>query len=294
MKVQPLLMDMVKGQWAMSIQGLYTYAETAHQILTGQSVIIEKEKSETKAVLTILDANGRRVRRNEDGNIEPPINSVAVVEMIGPMMKYGDWCSYGADEIVAALDFADNHPNVLGTVAYFDGPGGAVSAVGPFKEFGKNKKKPVVAVYDQCASAHLWIMSLISDYKMAENDISSSIGSVGVMTSFRDNKEYLESLGFKFHEIYAPESEHKNEVFKLALEGKYDQIKTEMLSPLARKFQADVKASCPNLVEEVGVLTGKMFFTEQALEYGMINSVGSMQKAIDMVHVLAEMKKMNL
>lgn len=291
MRVQPLLMDMVKGQWAMSIEGLSMYAETAYRILSGQAIQIEQ--GEPKSILTILDKNGRPLTKNEDGMMEPEKGSVAIVDMIGPMVKYGDWCTYGANEIVNALSYADNNPNIIGTVANFDGPGGAVGAIGYFQEFAKTKKKPVVGLYDQCASAHLWAMSLICDYKMAANDISASIGSVGVMTSFRDNREYLEKLGFKFHDIYAPESEHKNQAFTLALEGKYDQIKTEMLSPLARKFQADVKASCPGLVEATGVLTGKMFFTDQALEYKMINAVGSMQRAIEMVYVLDEMKQLN-
>ena len=142
------------------------------------------------------------------------------------------------------------------------------------------RKKPLVALYDGCCSAHLYSMyGTRPDYVMAENDISATIGSIGVVISFADNRKYLSEKGFELHEIYADESSDKNLAFKLALEGKYEKIKEEMLNPLARKFQNDVMLFRPNLKKEVpGVLTGKTFFTDEALEIGFADGVGSLQK----------------
>jgi protease-4 len=36
--------------------------------------------------------------------------------MVGPVMKYGDMCTYGAEEIVAALYAADRNHNIIGTI----------------------------------------------------------------------------------------------------------------------------------------------------------------------------------
>lgn len=287
MKVNPLLMDMVRGEWLMSFEGLQAYAPIAHKILTGEAVDLG---ANTKSILSIVDDNGRRVNPDENGLLTAPKGSVAIVDMIGPVMKYSDWCTYGADEIVNALRMADNNPNIIGTILNVDGPGGAVSAIGPFIEFGKTKKKRVEAIVDQCASLHYWSVCAVADYKSADNVVSASIGSVGVMTSFADNRKYLESLGYVFHEIYPKESEHKNQAFRLALEGKYDMIKEEHLSPLAQKFQNAVREACPNLKEEVGVLTGKTFGAEKALEYGMIDAISSMEQAINRIHLGAELK----
>jgi protease-4 len=48
--------------------------------------------------------------------IDAPKGSVAIIDMVGPVMKYGDMCTYGAEEIVAALYAADRNHNIIGTI----------------------------------------------------------------------------------------------------------------------------------------------------------------------------------
>jgi protease-4 len=290
MRVDNNLMDLMRGDWLMSPEGINIYAQLAHKIMTGEDIDITKN---TKSILSLVDDNGKPVLPDSNGLITAPQGSVAIVDMIGPVLKYGDWCNYGAIEIVNALRYADNNPNIVGTVFNVDSPGGAVSAIGPFIEFGKNKKKPVQGLVDQCASLGLWALCAVTDHRMADNNISASIGSCGVVTSYIDNRKYLESLGYVFHEVYAKESEYKNLAFKLMLEGKYDMIRDEYLSPLAKKFQNAVRDSSPNLKEEIGVLTGKTFGADQAIEYGLIDSIGSQDQAINRVHIMSETKHYN-
>ena len=285
MQVSKILMDLVRSEWLMSFQGITSYAPIAHKIITGEKVDVAPKVS---SLMNIVDHNGKRVMPDAKGFIDAPKGSVAIIDMIGPVMKYGDMCTYGADEIVNAMYLADNNPNIIGTVFNEDGPGGGVSAIGPFMQFAKTKKKPVVAIADQCCSLHYWAMCAVADYKMADNNVSAQFGSVGVVTSFADNRKYLETLGYVFHDIYPEESEHKNLAFRLALEGKYEMITQEMLSPIAQKFQAAVRAGCPSLKEEVGVLTGKTFGADKALEYGMIDAIGSIDQAIQRLHVMSE------
>lgn len=281
-------MDLVRGEWLMSFEGLSAYAPIAHKLLTGQDVDFSKN---TKSLLSVIDPNGRKIMLDADGLLNAPQGSIAVIDMIGPILKYGDYCTYGADEIVNALQAADNNPHIIGTIFNIDGPGGAVSAIGPFIEFGKNKTKPIVALVDQCCSLHYWAICAVADYKMADNNVSATIGSVGVMTSFADNRKYLESLGYVFHEIYPKESEHKNLAFKQAMEGNYDLIKEESLSPIAIQFQKAVREACPNLKEEIGVLSGKTFVADTALEYGMIDAIGSMAKAEQWLRIKSELNR---
>jgi protease-4 len=285
MKVSRILMDLMRAEWLMSFQGIAAYAPIAHKIITGENVEIAPK---TSSLITVIDKNGKRINPDTNGLLNAPKGSVAIIDMIGPVMKYGDMCSYGADEIVNAMTLADNNPNIIGTIFNEDGPGGGVSAIGPFIQFGQNKKKPIVAIADQCCSLHYWAMCAVADYKMADNTISAQFGSVGVTTSFADNRKYLETLGYVFHDIYPPESEHKNLAFRNALEGNYELITQEMLSPLAIKFQDTVRVACPNLKEEIGVLTGKTFGAEKALEYGMIDAIGSIEQAIQRLHVMSE------
>lgn len=285
MRVDRLLMDLNRGQWAMSFEGVLAYMPMVYKIMTGESIpIIEK----THSLMSVVDSNGKPIRPDSNGSINAPKGSVALIDMVGPVMKYGDMCTYGAEEIVSAMYAADRNPNIIGTIFKEDGPGGGVNAIGPFIQFAKDKTKPVVAIADQCASLHYWAMCAVADHKMADNNVSAAFGSVGVVCSFADNREYLEKLGYKFHDIYPKESEHKNEAFNLAMKGDYDKIKAEHLSPLAIKFQEAVRAACPNLKEEVGVLTGKTFGADKALEYGMIDSIGSLDQAIHRLHIMSE------
>ncbi len=286
MNVNRLMMDIVRGDWAMSFEGVLAYMPIAHEIMMGKSIPVVQN---TNALITVIDDNGKTVDPKQDGSIAAPKGSVAIIDMIGPVTKYGGFCSYGAEEIAMAMYGADRNPNIIGTVFREDGPGGGLSAIGPFVQFAKDKTKPVVAIADQCASLHYWAMCAVADHKMADNNISADFGSVGVVGSFADNRAYLENLGYKFHEIYPPESEHKNLAMKLALEGKYEMITEEHLSPIAKKFQNAVRVACPNLKEEIGVLTGKTFGADDALKYGMIDSIGSLDQAINKVHLLSEL-----
>lgn len=292
MKVNPLLNDIARGLWAMSVEGLTTWAPVVHNLMNGQDTAIDTPtKVEAKAIVDIYDSNDRLVRPDENGRRDIPKNSVAVIHSIGPMIKYGDWCTYGSLEIVEKLKAAERDPNIIGIVSYMDGPGGSVSAIAPYEDFGRMKTKPVVGLYDQACSAHVYSMYSHADVVMADNNISATIGSIGVVCSFADNRKFLEKLGYTFHEIYPDESRHKNEAFRLALEGKYDQIKKEMLSPLAVKFQNAVRAARPNLKEKEGVLTGRTFLADEALDLGMIDSIGNLEAAIDRVRVMSEINR---
>lgn len=282
MKTNVLLNELVRGMWLMGPHEVSGFAPLVHGILSRNTV--PENISTEKLDVLMMDEIGTVL--NSAGENEA--SKIAMVSMIGPVMKYGDWCTYGADEIVGMLDKANNDETVKGIIFYIDGPGGAVSAINPFMDFASRKKKPVVVLSDMAASLHYWTACAVADHIMGENVVSGRFGSVGVVSSFVDAKKHWEEKGYNFHEIYPEESGEKNKVFQLALEGKYDRIKAEHLSPIATKFQAAVREARPNLKENPGVLTGATFTTEEALSLGMIDSIGNMSKAIEMVNVLAE------
>jgi len=282
-----LFNDISQGTWMMSFDALASYSRIASKIINGESFNFVKN---TKSLLSVYDNNGKIVQPERNGSINAPKNSVAVIKIEGVLIKESDYCTQGAVDIVKELEAANNNPNIIAIVAYFDGPGGSVSAIPPFIDFAQYKKKPIVGLYDQCCSAHLYAMLSISDHVMAENSLSATIGSVGVLLSFVDDRKFLEEKGYVFHEIYPEESKNKNKSFLLALEGKYDMIKKEMLSPLAIQFQNAVKAARPNLIEKEGVLTGATFYTDKALELKLIDGVGNLQQAINVARMMSEMK----
>ncbi len=202
----------------------------------------------------------------------------------------------GTEEIAAEIRKAAAHKNIDAVVLDIDSGGGAVDAVAPMTQAIDDCKaagKPVVAHCDLCASAAYWVGAQCNRI-IAANNISSEFGSVGVMMTFQDMEPYYEKMGVKFHSIYAPESNYKNLPFELAKKGEYEKIKTEVLSPLARKFQNQVRNKRENLNAEVeGILAGRMFDAENAKTYGLIDSIGNLAKAVEIAKDLASASVIN-
>ena len=299
MKVNPLLSEIIRGQWLMQPQYVAGMGSVVAKILAGEEVSFEGDSA---TLVTFYDKDRKVVPgeyltgywgRIMRADFNVPEGSYAVVDIMGAVVKYGTPCNWGANEITSVLNRVNNMANVKGIVENIDGPGGSVSAIGPFLEFAKKKRKPSVGLMDLAASLHYWIAVATCDHLMCDNNVSAMVGSVGVVSSFTDTRPYYEEMGIKFHEIYPPESKDKNLSFRLALEGKYDKIIEEHMSPLAKKFQGGVRAGRPNLIEADGVLTGKTFYADQALEYGMIDSVGSLDAAFEELDRLAFKQAVN-
>ena len=281
----PLVSEIRRGLWALDITNLEAYTPVIEKLLAGEPLAF---KDEPKASLMgIFDTRNRLKMPDDDGALDVPPNSIARVSMTGEIMKHGDFCTYGADEIVEALIKAQENPNIDATVLAVDTPGGAVSAIDIFREFKTMKTKPIVGLCDDALSLGLWTINEICDYKISNGNVSPRFGSLGVMASWTDFSKELAARGVVKVEVYAPESEHKNEAFRLAREGKFDLIKTEHLSPLAKKFQESVRAGSPNLKEEVGVMTGKTFYADDALRLGLIDAIGNINTAITKARGLA-------
>lgn len=241
--------------------------------------------------------SGRTGGAGQPGGDDGKKNLVAVIPLRGTMIKYGTMCSYGADEIAAAIDEAAANKKVIGIVLDIDSGGGAVDAVAPLVDAIRRTKamgKPVVASCDLCASAAYWTACECNEI-MADNNISSEFGSIGVMMSFPDYAKYYEKEGIKVHTIYSNLSTYKNAPFEAAKKGEYDSIKAEELDPLARKFQANVRVKrAGKLNEDIeGILSGKVFYAEDALKYGLIDSIGNLDRAIARVREMAAEANIN-
>lgn len=222
---------------------------------------------------------------------EAPKGSIAMIPLKGPMMKEDDLSYYGTETLSELLKAAASHKNIIGGLIDGDTGGGAVDSIPPMLDaisFAR-QKMPVGGIGDLIASAGYYMYSHL-DFAIAGNDISSEWGSVGVMISFMDLQPYYEMMGVKFHTIYAPESNYKNLPFEKALKGDYELIQTEELSPLARKFQSDVRKARKGKLNLTvpGILNGRMFFASDAVKYGLADEIGNYDLAIKRVTELSK------
>ena len=280
-----LLSQILRESWFLRPEDVIAGQSIVHQLLSGEfsGKPFEILSSKTPIPQSLADGESSSYDTAQKG-------SVAIFSIKGTLLKNGTLCSYGTEEIAAEINRATQHPNIAAIVLDIDSGGGAVNAVAPLAQAiarAKAAGKPVVASCDIAASAAYWLASCCNKI-VANNDISSAFGSIGVMCSFVDVKGSYEAKGYKFHEIYADQSANKNEAFTLALQGNYDKIKAESLNPLAISFQDTVKANRPALQADApGVLSGKMFYAREALEIGLIDEIGSLSTAVELAKATA-------
>jgi protease-4 len=235
---------------------------------------IDAQKTETEIRIPemsvdIFNADGVKVSNGYRGEI--PEGSTAQISMVGAVIKYGDYCTWGADELVDLIYKADRNPNIDLIVLYIDSPGGSVNAIAPFIAAGNKITTKVKVVVDQCCSLGYWAAIAMKAPIYVDNDISAVVGSIGVQLSLMDAIPHYEAQGFKWHRITPPESAEKNKVFEEMLAGNYDRINSEMLSPMAIKFQNAVKAARPGVREYA--LTGRTFNYEEAVKEKLVDGM---------------------
>lgn len=223
---------------------------------------------------------------------EAPEKSTAIIPLKGVMLKEDSLCDYGTETLANYIKLAARSEKIQSIIVDIDCGGGAVDSIAPLLEarkFALQQGKMMFGLADSDASAAYYFSSQL-DRLWANNNISAAFGSIGVMVSFADMQPYYEKQGVKFHTIYAPESESKNEAFNLALEGKYEMIKSEMLSPLARKFQAAVRQGRNGKIDLTvkGILSGKMFYADDAAKHGMIDGVLSLNQALEEINKIVK------
>lgn len=278
-----LLSQILRGYWFLRPEDVISGRAIIHKLLTGE---YEERSIKLLSDFTPISSNadtGESYDKASKG-------SVALISLKGTLLKYGTLCSYGTEEIAAQIRGAIQHPNISAIVLDIDSGGGACNAVAPLTDAihaARTAGKPVVASCDLAASAAYWIASCCNKI-VANNEISSEFGSIGVMCSFADARPMYQKMGYEFHEIYADQSINKNEDFNLALKGDYFLIKQEALNPLAVTFQETVKANRPALKTDVpGILSGKMFYAKTAIEIGLIDEIGPLSRAVELARGLS-------
>lgn len=286
MRINSLASAIRRGLWALDVTNIELYAPVVEAILSGKGIDYHGQPK-ASSLFSLVDNYGNLKYPDAKGAIEVPPNSIAQIAMVGEVIKSGDICTYGADDIVDSLYRAQANPNIDAIIFHIDTPGGEVAAIDVFRDFAANKTKPVVGLLDDTLSLGFWAACEICDYKMSNGNVSPRFGSIGVVATAMDYALALKERGIIKHEILSTLSEHKRLAFTNALNGDYTMLQEEHLDPLAVKFQKAVIDTCPNLLQEEGVLSGKTFYADEALRLGMIDSIGNPRAAVAKARAIA-------
>jgi len=197
---------------------------------------------------------------------------VGVVELKGLIVS--------SEQVLKHLTEFRNNPNVKSIVLRIESPGGAVGAAQEiYQEIKRtNEVKPVVASMGSMGASGGYYAALGADIIMANP--GTMTGSIGVIVKFPNLEGLFEKIGYKSEVIKSgplkdigasnrPLSEDERKLMQDLIDNVYNQ------------FVRDIAAARSMPEETIFELAdGRVYTGEQALEAGLIDSLGNFTDAI--------------
>lgn len=261
---------------AWGFQELGKYLSNVEMAKNNAEVI---ERLRNRHAPALLDMQGNIIQVGAgqllSGRPVPP-GSILRLNLVGPMMANGDWCSWGMDEFEEAITQANSNPNIQGIFIRANTGGGEAMAGQILHNAIKSSKKAVVVYADFLASAG--VHGTLAAHEIIASGPQSRVGSIGTYVSI--DKELVSWYQENVDDIYSEVSDQKNAEWRAYLNGDPEPLK-KSVTQNAKMFQADVKQYRPlgGLADDT--LRGGVFFAADAKKRGLIDGVGTYQYAID-------------
>jgi protease-4 len=281
------LQEIFSSKLLLHESGLSAIDNIVKRIIDGKEIEQKDLKTANISGVVVPDYDGSGKNPYDEFEEE----SIAIIPIVGTMLKYGYWWHYGCDDYANLIRLADNSDRIAGIILIFNTPGGTTSSIIQLEDALRNRTKKTVALVDySCCSGGMYIASLCDEiYAMNRMCI---VGSIGIYTQFVNTSKSEEMHGYKIIEIYPPESKHKNLPEREAIAGKTKRIIDEQLTPYAVHFQNIIKEGRRNLDQKTeGILEGKLFYAYDAVENGLIDGIMNMEQAIERVKALSDIQK---
>lgn len=197
--------------------------------------------------------------------------NLARIDLTGPILQ--------SDSFLEKLSTLEKNPNIKGILLVVDSPGGAIAPSVEISEAIKrvSAKKPIVAYAQGSMASGSYLSSVWANYIVANK--GSLIGSIGVIINGADIGELLEKIGIKSQNLKAG-------IYKEAgtFTRKWTQDEEAMLRGLIDEqyfmFVTEVaNARGLDINNEKDFAQGRVFSAKNALDVGLVDSVGSIYEA---------------
>lgn len=279
------LHSVLNDHWFIEKQYGNSLLPSLFAIINGKNVKVEASERKHEEFIALSDKGIISAAVSGAGQSSQS-DYVLVTNIKNAIYKYDQECGpRGTKSKMLTLQQYENDPNCKGIVLDIDSGGGQVSGTPEFHDYLANYPKPVVAYTDGYMCSAAYYIASATNHIVA-NKRADYIGSIGTMLSFIDWTGYYEKEGAKVIRAYATKSTEKNKPFEELLKGNSELIITEELDPINDQFHADVKASRPGVSEEV--FAGATWNAEDSLKLNLIDSIGTLQDAIDKVFELSK------
>jgi protease-4 len=221
------------------------------------------------------------------------LDKIAVIEVQGQLVESGDPASQAvADDLVAQLRQAQGDPLVRAVILRLNSPGGSVVASDEvYRQVLELKRagKPVVASMGEVAASGAYFVAAGADRIVANP--STFTGSIGVILVLVNLEEAAGNLGIepvvikagRLKDIGAPFrdlTEEERQIFQTLLDEAYDRFVAVV---------AEGRHMSETEVRELA--TGQPYSGEQALDAGLVDSLGGFNRAVDVARQLADLEE---
>jgi len=281
------LREIFSSKLLLRESGLNAIESTVRNVIEGKPVNTDENKVSKISAAYIPEFDDPQ--KNPYDEFEE--NSVAVIPVIGMMLKYGYWWKPGCDDLAEMIRMADKSSQIAGTVLLFNTPGGTTQSIIQLEDALRSRTKKSVALIDgECCSGGIYAASFCDEIYAVNR--MCEVGSIGTYARIINDKKALENWGYKIEQIYPPESKYKNLPEREAIDGNPDRIIKEQLTPFAIHFQNIIKENRSKLDTTVeGILEGKVFYAYDAINNGLIDGLMNTDQAINRVKELSNTQK---
>lgn len=281
---QQFLQEIQASNLMIHSSGYETLNQITNSIITGifKPEVIEQTIVSTRGEIYIeTDNEGKPV--NPFDNWQQ--GAIAIIPLVGVMMKYGYWWSYGVDDIATIIRLAYQSEKIAAVIIKGDTPGGSTDSLFLIEEVLREKTKPTYGFIDGMCCSCGYITFSYLDKIYAINKMAR-VGGIGVFARMLiPNKE---NSYYKVIEVYPDESKDKNVPEREAAAGNNKPMKEE-LSKLAIYFQEIVKANRSAISEDT--LTGKTYYAYEAESLGMIDGIRTLAETVEELENLVAKRK---
>lgn len=193
--------------------------------------------------------------------------------------------------LMPILEAVNRSGKVRGLLIHLNSSGGEANASEVIfrKILEIREKKPVISyVTGICASGAYWIASASSKIYAME---TSLIGSIGVISISPNVRRLMERLGVDVQIIKAGEFKDSMNPFGLPSEAGREKME-KIIKTAYNIFWNSVsrERKIPDDRREI-IATGEIFSSHEAMEYGLIDTIGGYSEALSEIQKLSDTKK---
>jgi len=283
-----IIEEIMTGFWMMEPRSASSYIPIAANLLKGNfnldpNVDLSEIRLQNKPRFAVFNEETYHISEYGEYNSpeDAPKNSIAIISLHGPITYYDQYC--GPSGMATKANIVDRigaNSNIKALVFEIRSGGGEGYAASKLVRSIKNLGIPTFAFVEDLAASAAYKIAAATDF-IVVNTNQARVGSIGTYVTLADFTERFKMEGINLIEIYATKSKDKNKDYREALKGNTQLIQQDV-DFWNEQFLNEIREDRQNqLAEDESIWgTGKLFYAEEALKNGLIDSIASFEELL--------------